>query len=169
MAKKTKEVQTERKAEGQEKYLYDIFTMLKRMEHLVLADKETRLTNTEIRLISEVLAAKYVGKRLISTQLAKLLGVTRSAVSQIVNRMEEEGILKRVPDPIDKKIAYIEVTGETMDTYSADLQIGINFLDRVVKKMGEKNFTDMCGLFNEFCTIVEEERAAKNKQTIAGA
>ncbi len=158
MGSKTKEVQTEINAEGKEKYLYDIFTMLKKMECLVLADKETQLTNTEIRLISEILAAKYVGKRLISTQLAKLLGVTRSAVSQIVNRLESEGILRRVPDAIDKKIAYIEVTGETLDTYSADLQTGINFLDRVVQKMGEKDFIHMCALFNTFCAIVEEEK-----------
>ena len=73
--------------EKSEKYLYMVFSLLKKRESIIISDKETHFSNTELRLLFEVLMAKYEGKRLISTQLSKLLGVTRSAVSQIVNRL----------------------------------------------------------------------------------
>ncbi|MBE5753464.1 MAG: MarR family transcriptional regulator, partial [Clostridiales bacterium] len=91
-------------------YLGKIFAMLKKMEKIAIANKSAKLGDTELRLISEIVFSNYKGERLISTQLAKKLDVTRSAVSQIVKKLEKDGVIKRVPDEIDKKIAYIELT-----------------------------------------------------------
>ena len=117
MASKTRDITIENNATGADKYLNDIFTMMKYMDNVTISDKATRFNSTEIRLIGQILAFRYVGRRLISTQLAQLLGITRSAVSQIVNRLEGEGILRRVPDEVDRKIAYIEVTEEMLCAY----------------------------------------------------
>ena len=85
-----------------EKFLYEVFNLLKKRDELSLSAKETHFSDTELRMIAEILSAKVNGKRLISTQLAKLLGITRSAISQIVNRLEEEGVVRRVPDAVDR-------------------------------------------------------------------
>lgn len=159
MASRTKDLKTEKRAIGNEKYLNDIFVMMKQMNNLTVADKTTRFNNTELRMIGEILAAKYVGKRLISTQLADLLGLTRSAISQIVNRLEAEGIVRRVADDVDRKIAYIEITEEVLETYGDDLKICVNFVGRVVKKLGVEKFNTMCKSFDEFCGLIEEEKA----------
>ncbi len=159
MASRTKDLKTEKRATGDEKYLNDIFMMMKQMDNLTVADKKTRFNNTELRLLSEILAAQYVGKRLISTQLADLLGLTRSAISQIVNRLESEGIVKRVADAVDRKIAYIEITEETLDTYGDDLKICVDFVGRVVKKFGVEKFNEMCKAFDEFYNLIQEEKA----------
>ena len=159
MASRTKDIKTEKNAIGNEKYLNDIFTMMKQMDNLTVADKATRFNSTELRLLGEVLASRYVGKRLISTQLAQLLGVTRSAVSQIVNRLEKEGIVKRVADDVDRKIAYIEITEEALNTYGKDLEVCKDFVGRVVKKFGVEKFEKMCTAFDAFCELVEEEKA----------
>ena len=168
MSSRTKEVKTEKRAIGDEKYLNDIFTMMKNMDNLTVADKETHFNSTEIRMLGEILAARYVGKRLISTQLAQLLGITRSAVSQIVNRLEAQGIVKRVADEVDRKIAYVEITEETLETYGEDVKIYANFAGRVVKKFGVEKFNRMCAEFQEFCGLIEKERSnfiAKRKYT----
>ena len=159
MASKTKNIVLEHKASGEDKYLNDIFKMMKNVDNLSVADKETRFNSTEIRMLGEILAARYVGKRLISTQLAQLLGITRSAVSQIVNRLEAQGIVKRVADEVDKKIAYVEITEETLEAYSEDLKICVNFAGRVVKKFGVEKFNKTCEALEEFCSLVEEEKA----------
>jgi DNA-binding MarR family transcriptional regulator len=143
-----------------EKYLSMAFTMLKMREGLSLCDKETHFNNTELRLIGEVISAKYEGKRLISTQIAKTLGVTRSAISQIVNRLEAENVVKRVADDVDRKIAYIEVTDSTMETYKADMKTCLDFLGRVVDKFGEENFEKLYELFNTFLQLLENEKQA---------
>lgn len=146
------------KAQANEKYLNSVFSMMKKRDGIMVADKKTRFNDTELRLISEVLSAKQGGNRLISTQLATKLGVTRSAISQIVNRLEEAGALKRVPDAIDRKIAYIEVTEETIDSYRADIKTCSEFIGRVVEKFGAEKFQQMKSLLEEFMDKMEEER-----------
>ena len=146
------------KAQANEKYLNSVFSMMKKRDGIMVADKKTRFNDTELRLISEVLSAKQGGNRLISTQLATKLGVTRYAISQIVNRLEEAGALKRVPDAIDRKIAYIEVTEETMESYRADIKTCGDFIGRVVEKFGEEKFQQMKNLLEEFMDKMEEER-----------
>ena len=146
------------KAQANEKYLNAVFSMMKKRDGIMVADKKTRFNDTELRLISEVLSAKQGGNRLISTQLATKLGVTRSAISQIVNRLEETGVLKRVPDAVDRKIAYIEVTEETMDSYRADMKTCGDFVGRVVERFGEEKFKQMKCLLEEFMEMMDEER-----------
>lgn len=141
-----------------EKRVYMVFSLLKKRESIILSDKETHFKNTEIRLLFEILTAKYEGRRLISTQLAKLLGVTRSAISQIVNRLEKEGIVKRVADDVDRKIAYIELTDSTIEAYKKDLDKCEDFIDRVVGRFGEENFSQMVNLFDGFIDAINQEK-----------
>ena len=141
-----------------EKYLNAVFSMLKKREGIAVSDKKTHFNDTELRLIGEVLSAKHEGKRLISTQLATRLGVTRSAISQIVNRLEETGVVKRVPDAVDRKIAYIEVTEETMDNYREDIKTCGKFIGKVVENFGEEKFNQMCELVEEFMELIETEK-----------
>ena len=153
-----------RKTEGRQKNLRALFTLMRKVESLSVADRKTSFSSTEIRLLGEILNASYTGKRMISTQLAKTLGVTRSAISQIVNRLEREGIVKRVADDVDRKIAYIELTEKTLQSYKEDLKVCVAFVDKIVKKFGEERFETMCALTDEFCELVAmEKRAAKGK------
>lgn len=148
------------KTNENEKYLKAVFSFLRRNERMVLSDKMTHFNSTEIRLIGEILTAKAEGYRLISTQLADLLGITRSAVSQIVNRLEAKGIVKRVADDVDRKIAYIEVTEATEHAYEKDLNACKTFIGNVVEKFGKDNFETMCVLFDSFMDTLEAERKA---------
>lgn len=163
MVCKTEKKAVKRMSES-EKYLHSVFSILKRSENLVISDKKAHFNDTELRLLGEVLRAKYADERLISTQLAKRLGVTRSAISQIVNRLESEGVVKRVPDDVDRKIAYIEVTDETMDLYNEELKTAKTFVNKVVKQFGTEKFDTMCELFDEFMNTLEEEKNSSVKK-----
>ena len=116
-----------------EEYLVKIFAMLKKLDKITIVKKKSELNNTELRLISEVIFSNSEGKRLISTQLAKKLNVTRSAISQIVNSLESRRIIKRVPDDVDRKIAYIELTDSAMDVYLQAKAMGVGFMSKLVE------------------------------------
>lgn len=132
-----------------------IFNMLKKRELVMVSDKKTRLNSTEIRMLSEIVSARCEGKRLISTRLADLLGVTRSAVSQMVNRLEKEGIVHRVADDIDRKIAYIEISEAVLGIYGKDIEDCLNFVDELVQEFGQEKFDTMYELFEEFLAKAE--------------
>ena len=165
MSCKNNEAKCAKKITVNEKYLNKIFHLLKKRENVAITGKKGGFNDTELRLIEEILSAKVEGKRLISTQLATALGVTRSAISQIVNRLEERGVVKRVADDVDRKIAYIEVTDEILTQYQQEIKICADFAGGVVKKYGVEKFNTMCDMVNEFLDLLgEEKKCVQGKQ-----
>lgn len=136
--------------------LNQIFFMMK-PRFFVTERKDSRFNNTELRLLAEVISAKYDNRRLISTQIAELIGVTRSAVSQIVNNLESRGIVKRVADDVDRKIAYIEMTEEALSLYEKDLENMQQVADKIITSYGKEKFAQLYDLYEEFMNCVENE------------
>ena len=140
----------------EETYLAKLFAMMKLRNNIAFDRGDMHFSDTEIRLLSEVVSAMYEGRRLISTRLADRVGITRSAVSQIVNRLEEQGVLQRVPDEVDKKIAYVMLADGIPQTYGKDLQLWYRFVADVVDKFGEDRFYQMCADFEVFVNLMNE-------------
>ena len=104
-----------------EAYLGKIQAMTRKLQNVVFVKGKKSFNNSELRMLEEIVAADKKGERLISTQLADKVGVTRSAISQMVNRLSEKGLVQRVPDDVDRKIAYIELTGNAKELYNAQI------------------------------------------------
>ena len=139
-------------------YLNQLYRSIKKMQAISEINQNLRFSVTEMRFLGEIIHAKYAGKRLISTQIAKNLGITRSAISQIVNRLVADGVVKRVADDVDRKIAYIELTEDAMESYLADLKIYEPFIERVVEKFGADRFQQLCDLMDAFYDLIKEEK-----------
>lgn len=141
--------------ERNEAYLGKIFTMLKKMEGVALTKARSHFNNSEMRLLGEILLADYSGKRIISTQLATRLGITRSAVSQMVNKLESQGIVKRVPDDVDRKIAYSELSVKALAYYSEEKKSCCEFVGKIAENMGEEKLDQLMQLSDLFIETVE--------------
>ncbi|MBO5526152.1 MAG: MarR family transcriptional regulator [Clostridia bacterium] len=137
-------------------YLKNVFKMMKQVQGISLGDFRSHFNNSEMRLIEEISLAKAEDEKLISTQLAKLLGVTRSAISQMVNKLELAGIVKRTPDKVDRKIAYIELTDEAEAIYAKERQIYSETLNKVIEKIGIEKFEELTALAEEFSDVVQD-------------
>ena len=155
--KAVEEVEPDNKARNEE-YLGKIFTMLKKMEGVVLTKARSYFNNSEMRLLGEVILAGYKGKRIISTQLASRLGVTRSAVSQMVNKLEARGIVKRVADDVDRKIAYIELSDTALTYYNEEKNICCDFVGEIIDRMGKDKIDQFMELSELFIDTVGELR-----------
>ena len=138
-------------------YLSQIFEMLRKRDEIFVIEKNVRFNKTELRLLSEVVGAKTTGDRVISTQLASRLGITRSAVSQIVNRLEEQGVLNRVAADDDKKIAYIEISDSVFQMYKEEILKCHVIVNGIVKEFGEKKFEQLSVLYNDFMELVSRK------------
>ena len=69
-------------------FLREMYRIGKRWDEICVFEQTHSLNNTEMQMMREVVAAEETGGRIISSQLAKKLGVTRSAVSQMVHKLE---------------------------------------------------------------------------------
>lgn len=140
--------------------MQEIYAIGKRLEELKIFHRAMPFNNTEMQMMREIIAAKERGSRVISSGLAKLLGITRSAVSQMVNKLESKGVVRRVPDSRDKKIAYIELSDKARSIYEESRARVNGLLERIVAKLGEEKVEHFITGTNEFidafCEATEE-------------
>ncbi len=152
------------KREKRGEYLSKLFAMLRKRDDMIVIPNKTCLNKTEFRLVAEIAGAKALGERYISTQLAKRLGITRSAISQIVNNLAEKNIVKRVPDEIDQKIAYIELTDGILEQYKPDIDGFLDFVESLVEEFGEDRFNEMYSELNALIDLAERKLEQVKKQ-----
>lgn len=140
--------------------MQEMYAIGKRLEELKIFHRAMPFNNTEMQMMREIIAAKERGSRVISSGLAKLLGITRSAVSQMVNKLESKGVVRRVPDSRDKKIAYIELSEKARSIYEESRARVNGLLERIVEKLGEEKVEHFITGTNEFidafCEATEE-------------
>lgn len=143
--------------------MQEMYAIGKRLEELKIFHRAMPFNNTEMQMMREIIAAKERGSRVISSGLAKLLGITRSAVSQMVKKLESKGVVRRVPDSRDKKIAYIELSEKARSIYEESRARVNGLLERIVEKLGEEKVEHFITGTNEFidafCEATEEADA----------
>ena len=137
-----------------ETYLGKIQNMTRTMQNVVFVRGKKSFNNSEMRMLEEIVAADKKGERLISTELADKVGVTRSAISQMVNRLSAKGLVKRVPDDVDKKIAYIELDGKAKEMYLAQRKKIGEVVNKVINDFGVDKANQMIKLVEEFSDSV---------------
>ena len=111
---------------------------------------------TEMQMIGEILANRERGKRIISSRLAEALGITRSAVSQMVNKLETKGVVRRVPDERDRKIAYIELSDKACAMYESFKEQVLGCLSKIVARMGEERVRHFMKEAQEFISVYDD-------------
>ena len=147
-----------------QEYVDLFFSVIKKKNSILMTDKKTHFNETEMCLIREILEANKKDSRLISTQLASRLGVTRSAISQIVNRLEKAEVVKRVPDAVNKKIYYVELLEGTEEKYNEDLAVCGDFITKTIEAFGEEKFALLCKFVEEFSVVAEEQKDKPKKR-----
>ena len=130
--------------------LQELYSIARRLESAQLFNHAFPFNNTEMQLIKEILRAKETGGRMISSRLAKVLGITRSAVSQMVSKLEAKNVVKRVPDGKDRKIAYIELSDTARAQYE-DMKGRVNaILTSVIGELGDEKVETFVKSAHEF-------------------
>ncbi len=122
------------------------------------------LSRTERGLLAVVCAAETEGTRLISAQIAVRLGITRSAVSQAVDKLENLQYVRRVPSATDRKIAYIELAPEAKRVFEARTAEHMDVLERVLSRMGEDAMSEFLALADRFASAVREVRREDGRE-----
>ncbi len=137
--------------------LRSVYRIAHRLEEVRIPSQDYPLNNTEMQMMREIVTAREEGMRLISSRLAKTLGVTRSAISQMVNKLERKNLVRRIPDAVDRKIAYIELSPSAMKMYE-EMKDRVNcILGAVIEKMGEERIETFLSCADEFVELFGDE------------
>lgn len=133
-------------------YLIKLLQIAKELEGIDFFLGKAELSKTEFRLLREVIVERDKGKDIISSELARRLGVTRSAVSQIVTKLEEKNIVKRTASSTDKKIAYIQLSEYSASLFEEQCRSANSFIERAIEEFGEQRLQN---LFSEYDAMLK--------------
>ena len=146
-------------------YLLKLFHLVKDLGDIDFFWGKAKLSRTEFRILWEVANEQCEGRDIISSELARRIGITRSAVSQIVAKLEKNGIVKRVGSEYDRKIAYIRLTDEAKETFLQQARQANEFADRVLAEFGKERLDkllDESREFSELCyRLADPSKAAQ--------
>lgn len=140
------------------KYLNKLILTVKFMEGLDLLPLNANLTQTEFRLIREIVMEREVGKQIISSELARRLNITRSAVSQLVTKLEKRGIVKRTSSPTDRKIFYVELSDSSIAVFEKLCDEANELINKVIAEFGEDKADRLIELAEELAAAFEKVR-----------
>lgn len=131
-------------------YLLRIFKIVKDMEDLNLFSDAAKLSKTEFRLVREIILEGERGRNIISSELARRLGITRSAVSQIVTKLEAQDVVKRTASPTDRKIAYVCLSDRANALFEEQCRQANEIMELIVADLGEKKMAKLFDAYDEF-------------------
>ena len=150
------------------KYLVKLIEVAKGLEKLDFFMGKATLSKTEFRLLQEVVIEQEKGNDIISSELARRLGVTRSAVSQIVTKLEEKNIVKRTAAEFDRKIAYIRLSDYAYSMFVKQCEQANAAMEELGKQFGMERLDKFIDEYDElckaFCKIVEAHEAEEQKK-----
>ena len=146
------------------KYLHKLILTVKFMEGLDIMPASVNLSQTEFRLIREIVMEREAGKKIISSELARRLNITRSAVSQIVSKLEKRGIVERTASPTDRKIFYVVLSESSLNVFHQMCDEANKLVNCVVEEFGKEKTDQLIALYEEFAAAFNRVRAENEKE-----
>ena len=140
------------------KYLNKLILTVKFLEELNMLPANANLTQTEFRLIREIVMEREAGNQIISSEIARRLNITRSAVSQLVTKLEKRGIVKRVASPTDRKIFYVVLSESSLAVFKQQCDEVNELINRVVEEFGQDKIDQLIELSEGFAVVFDKLR-----------
>jgi len=131
-----------------------------------------RLTEEFSSLLDETLTTKQaVFLNLLQTkgplqtyELAKLMGTSASAVSQLVNRLEQESFIKRTLSKKDRREVIIELDERGHLYFQKQEEIELAIIYKYYSKLNREDLLQLKDILSKLHTIISEEQE-KNKHS----
>lgn len=127
------------------------------------------VTHSEMFALREIyeFMDQYPGKKgIYVTELARELGIALSAVSRILNGLEERGLVDRVVDAKNRRNTFISLTAKGKEVWNCCISMINQMLDHVILGMGEADLKQLVVLSMHFFEMWEAEINNCTKATI---
>lgn len=84
------------------------------------------------------------------SDISRLMGISKPAATQAVDRLVDRGMVRRVNDENDRRTVYIQITEKGETGFKIELDRNLGIIDKVIDNMGEKDAREFIRLFTKF-------------------
>ena len=147
-----------------------LFSMLFRFSKMGIAKAACeKLSPGEMTLMSVLNAYSGTLKKEILPicEIIQRLNTTQPAVTQLVNRLEAKGLVKRESDPNDKRTVLVRTTPQGTRLFKKEYEASLNMADAIIERMGDERADEFIALLGEFMTeaqaLISERQEEETK------
>ena len=144
-------------------YLYETnlvhqFDIIRDEHYRLLMEKNTSLGYEGLKVsFSAVLAnMSFEGSKLVD--IAERTNMTKQALGQIANEIEELGYVKRVPDAKDGRAKNLVFTTSGIQLISASIRAVMEIEREFSDLIGEEKMSQLKSIINELATAIDDKR-----------
>lgn len=103
------------------------------------------LTDAQFNILM-LLRHQAEGGRITQTRLGEMLLVNRSNVTGLVDRLERDGLVRRIADPEDRRINLVELTVAGLERLEQAKQDYYDYIETVMAGLSEEQRKALAGL-----------------------
>ncbi|PKR84772.1 MarR family transcriptional regulator [Heyndrickxia camelliae] len=122
------------------------------------------LKPSEYKLLFTIKAArKHHDLDITVSGLSKYLQVTAPSVTQIINRLERDGLVERQMDPNDRRSVQVKLTKEGEEITEKVLEAYLNKLQGVIDYFGEEKSQQFAEMLSEMMDYFNQQESATKR------
>lgn len=141
----------------QAKELFDLFLKIRK---LIKSESTTLNLNLTDLIVFGILINVHVnnnGKQIQAKDLSDKMNISRPALNNILNRLENQGLITRIRGKKDRRKVFLEMSEKACLLYENEHAILMDILSRYISKMGDEDAKEFNRLLNKFYNIMKEE------------
>ncbi|MEH7120767.1 MarR family transcriptional regulator [Neobacillus vireti] len=136
------------------RYVSVSFKVHKKAEALIKGQIGDDLTNDQhyiLRYISQT-------KECTSSELADAFEVNKSAITAIITRMTDRGLIERTRDQSDRRVVYLTLTEEGHTLYQSCQEKIEQLVQSIITKFEEKEIKNFIETYEKLALILENKK-----------
>ncbi|HEY8909557.1 MAG TPA: MarR family transcriptional regulator [Desulfosporosinus sp.] len=134
-----------------------IYQAMQKFQKLGVTSKFAgELPRSEIMMLKMINLDTSQNEGVTISTLSERLEISKSAVSQMINVLEDKGYVERITTKNDRRIVYVRLTESGEQSLEKSLQSLLKHLNQVFDKMGEEDTETLLELLNKLYIIVSD-------------
>ncbi|MGG4343274.1 MarR family winged helix-turn-helix transcriptional regulator [Paenibacillus lautus] len=110
-----------------------------------------QLSGPRLRLLLMVWRAEQIRMN----ELASKLGVKPRTVTELVDALEREGVLHRIPDPNDRRATLLHLTEDALNQITRVRAVQMQISDEILRNFSTEQRTELHALLSKFFEGIE--------------
>jgi len=131
------------------------------------ADRASQKRFNSVRYNVLRLLYKADGRRLLMSEIGQGLSVSPTNITKLVNDLVHEGLVKRAPDPEDKRKRWAELTATGAERFEAELPLIAGLVQKLWECLDPEEKRLLVHLLSKFRLRSAERRAAQGPPEVS--
>ncbi|MBO9130408.1 MarR family transcriptional regulator [Bacillus sp. 165] len=135
-----------------DRYIAVSFSVMNKAETLVKEQIGSDLTNDQHYML------RYINQAgpCTSSELAEVFQVKKSAITAIITRLWEKGLVQRTRDENDRRIVYLTLTDKGKEMYVKTEERIQKLVEKIIKKFGDLEIKQFLEIYEKLNGVLTE-------------